>query len=300
MEGRITYHKCPLCQSEKINLYKKIKDHPFSQEIFEIFKCQNCSFLFTQNVPNKEKIGYYYQAETYVSHTNTTKGIFFKLYHIARNIMLVKKKNMIEKYLGKKKGKILDIGAATGYFLNHMKSNGYEVTAVETDSDSRKFCEEKFGIKSEIPEFFFQKKHQKFEIITMWHVLEHVHDLHFYVKKLNELISDNGIVVIAVPNHYATEVNFFGDYWDGYDVPRHLWHFEPLTMEKLFNEKGFKLIKKKSMPFDSFYISILSFKWKKNPLYLLLGFLYGIIPYVKQTFNTDKSSSLIYIFKKNN
>lgn len=298
MSDIIEYKECPLCKSKEISLYQKIKDHPFSQEVFDIFECKKCTFLFTQNIPTQEKIGYYYQAETYVSHTNTTKGLFFKLYHVARSIMLNKKQKLIEKYSGKKTGSILDIGAATGYFLNHMKNNGFHATAVEVDEDSRKFCEDKFNIKSTPPIDFFAKEQPKFDIITMWHVMEHVHDMHMYVDKINELLDDDGIAVIAVPNHAASEVSFFKEYWDGYDVPRHLWHFEPQTMEQLFDQHGFQLIKKKSMPFDSFYISILSFKWKKNPLHMIFGLIYGFIPFFKQMINVDKSSSLTYIFKK--
>ena len=298
MAERITYNKCPLCKSKEIGKYKAIKDHPFSQELFEIWRCKDCTFVFTQHIPNKEDIGYYYQAETYVSHTDTKQGIFFKLYHVARSIMLGRKRKQIEKIRKSIKGNILDIGAATGYFLNHMKENGYNVTAVEQDADSRQACENKFGIPSHSPDDFFSKTQSKFDVITMWHVMEHVHDMHHYVEKIDEYLAESGLVVIAVPNHNATEVDFFGDYWDGFDVPRHLWHFEPQTMEKLFNMHGFELIKKKSMPFDSFYIAILSFKWKKNPFHLILGFIYGIIPFVNQLFNVDKSSSVTYFFKK--
>lgn len=298
MKGIVTYKECPLCKSEAIEDYINVKDYSFSNEEFTLNKCSNCQFVFTQNVPNGTEIAKYYQSDTYVSHSDTRKGLFFKLYHIAREIALKSKRKLIQQHLGKQNGSILDIGSATGYFLNHMKTNGFDVEGVEPDADSRKLSESNFNIKSNSPDDFFENNSSKFDVITMWHVLEHVHDLHKYVVELSKRIEDKGVIVIAVPNHNAVDREFFGKYWAAYDVPVHLWHFEPKTITKLFNQNGFDLIKKKSMPFDSFYVSMLSYKAKGNPLYMILGFIYGLIPFFTQMINVDSSTSITYIFKK--
>lgn len=298
MEGIITYEKCPLCESEKIKHFQTVKDYSFSQEDFELYRCNGCYFVFTQHVPDQNHIGRYYQSENYVSHTDTRKGIFFKFYHMARAIMLKRKQKSISPFVHTKNPTLLDIGAATGYFLNHMKENGYAVTGVETDPDARAFCKRQFNIESSDPEVFFKQSEEKFDVITMWHVLEHVHNLHQYIDELHNKLNDNGVVVIAVPNHDSTDRRFFKQYWAAYDIPVHLWHFAPDTIAKLFAEHNFKLVAKKSMPFDAFYISVLSWKAKKNPLYLLLGFVYGMVPFINQLLDVNKSSSVTYFFQK--
>ena len=298
MSGVVTYDKCPLCGSEQIKPFLKVKDHAHTGEVFELYRCNGCYFVFTQNVPDEAHIGPYYKSENYVSHTDTRKGLFFKLYHIARGMMLRKKQKLIEQFVTKKPASLLDIGSATGYFLNHMKQQGYEVTGVETDEDARAFSEKEFGIKAHEPQSFFTWDTQKFDVITMWHVLEHVHDLHGYVQQMHDRLADDGVIAIAVPNHNSTDRRFFKEYWAAYDIPVHLWHFDPETITRLFNEHGLELVKKKSMPFDAFYISALSFQHQGKSMAFIRGLFYGIIPFLNQLLDTESSSSITYFFKK--
>ena len=171
----INFTKCPVCESEEIKFLLNTKDYSVSKESFEIFECKKCNFGFTQEQPIQDEIGKYYQFEDYISHSDTKKGIVNSLYHVARNYMLFRKYRLIKKY--KKKGNLLDIGSGTGYFLNYMKERNWNVKGIEQEESARKYCERKFEIKVLPSEKMYFLGEQKFDLITMWHVLEHVHDL---------------------------------------------------------------------------------------------------------------------------
>ena len=294
---KITYKNCIVCGSDDLKLELKLNDYSISKEDFELGKCGNCSFVFTQDIPDQESIGPYYQSEDYISHSDTKEGLINSLYHTVREYMLKSKANLLTRLVKDKS--ILDVGSGTGYFLNFMKKNNFEVLGVEVDEDARNFGKEKFGLDILEPKkLLVDGINQKFGAITMWHVMEHVHQPDEYFQAYRELLDEDGILVIAVPNCNSFDAKHYGKYWAAYDVPRHLWHFTPSTMELLGKKNGFKLIEKKRLPFDAFYCSLLSEKYKKNSLFFIKGFLIGGISWFKSIFDIDKTSSVTYVFKK--
>ncbi len=288
---------CPVCQNNTFENYLEVQDYTVSQEKFQIVTCKSCGFKFTNPRPNQNEISKYYKAESYISHTNTSKGLIAKIYHTVRRYTLKGKLNLINN-LYPAKGKLLDVGCGTGMFLNEARENGWKVNGIEPDSGARQIAEEinKATIKTEILSSF---QNEQFNIITMWHVLEHVHLLNETVEWLKERLSENGSLIIAVPNHESKDAEIYQAQWAAYDVPRHLYHFSQKSIKQLFEQKGFRLEKTLPMKFDSFYVSMLSTKYQAGKINYLKAFIDGLKSNIDAGKNNENYSSLIYVFKKN-
>lgn len=294
---RKEYKHCPCCNSVKIDFVLSAKDHTVSNENFEVWECADCTLRFTQSIPVAEEIGAYYQSENYISHSDTSKGFINSLYHKVRKRTLQTKENLIKKNTGLSKGNILDVGAGTGAFLNKMESSGWNVTGIEPDKTARKNAKEFYNLSLSPAEQFYNLPQQSFDAITMWHALEHVHELHPYVDQLNKLLKPNGVVFIAVPNYTCYDAKVYKENWAAYDVPRHLYHFSPASMKKLLTQHGLNVIRIKPMWFDSFYVSMLSEKYKTGKNNYVRAFVRGFISNLIAMFSKARCSSEIYVIK---
>ncbi|HET7118480.1 MAG TPA: methyltransferase domain-containing protein [Hanamia sp.] len=294
----IVYDSCPNCGNENISTILKVKDYTVSGEEFEIWECKNCNQRFTQNIPEKENIGKYYQSENYISHSDTTKGLVNNLYHKVRKYTLIQKRKLIKKSTGKNQGNILDVGAGTGAFLNTMKMANWKITGTEPGKNAREKASELYGITLDQSEKMYSLPEQSFDAITLWHVLEHVHDLHNYVEQLKNLLSPDGKLFIAVPNYTSYDAKIYKKYWAAYDVPRHLYHFSPKAMNNLLNSHGLNIEKIKPMWFDSIYVSMLSEQYKTGNSHPIKAMVNGSISNLKTFFDKTKCSSVTYIASK--
>jgi 2-polyprenyl-3-methyl-5-hydroxy-6-metoxy-1,4-benzoquinol methylase len=293
----VLHKMCPLCKSSKIDDFLHVKDHLLTSETFLISKCQACGFLFTQNVPPADEIGRYYQSQDYVSHSDTRKGLMNKLYHLGRTWMLRMKYGMVRKV--SPGNNLLDIGCGTGYFPAYMKQKGYKVTGVEVDPKARDFAKKEFGLTVHSPERFLKEGIEgPFEVITLWHVLEHLDDFDLYIERMLEHMSPGGCLIIALPNCSSLDARYYKEFWAGYDVPRHLWHFTPKTLQYLAENHGLKIIKMKRLMLDPFYNSMLSEKYKGNRVFMIFGTVIGKLAYLESLFNIEKSSSIVYFLKR--
>jgi len=296
MSDIIHYNNCPSCRSTDIGFIFKAKDETVSQEYFEIWQCYNCSLRFTQNVPCENNIGKYYQSGDYISHSNTSKGLVNKLYHTVRSFTLQSKKKLVEK--NSINGNLLDIGAGTGAFASTMKKAGWNVTALEPDANARTNAKKDFNIELQPLDDLFNLPSKSFDVITLWHVLEHVHALHKYLHTFHDLLKENGTLVIAVPNYTSYDAGQYAANWAAYDVPRHLYHFSPESMKLLLNTHNFKLLQQKPMWFDSFYVSLLSEKYVSGKNNFIKAFSRGVASNFKTIGKPSNCSSIIYIAKK--
>ena len=294
----ITLKKCPLCNGTAIVPLFKCKDRFATGEEFHIHKCSSCGFTFTQDFPDEKEIGRYYESPTYISHSNTDKGVVNKVYHIARTIMLQRKRKLVEKLTGKRNGKLLDFGAGTGYFARTMQDAGWEVTAIEKSGNARELALKKFGLKMLPEEKLKETKDKSLDVVTMWHVMEHIQDLDQMWKELHRILEDTGIAVIAVPNSISYDAKRYMENWAAYDVPRHLWHFTPDTIKKWGEKHGFVLEKEYTMPLDGFYISMLSERYKGSGVPGVRGLWTALKGWFAQWTRRDASSSIIYVFRK--
>ena len=295
MDFKVHYDTCPVCGSTSIHPLLTVKDYSVSGEAFVVWTCENCSLRFTQDVPDESTIGRYYKSENYISHTNTSKGFINQLYLRARNITLKVKSGVLKKYTGLQSGNLLDVGAGTGAFLKHMQQEGWQVTGVEPDADARMVAQQIFGLKLQ-PATMLRGLHARsFDAITLWHVLEHVHDLHGYMDFLKSLLKPNGKLFIAVPNYESGDAGIYRLAWAAYDVPRHLYHFSPKAMNTLVQRHGLKLIAQKPMWLDAFYISLLSSKYRHGKTHWIGAISSGLRSNVNALFNKERCSSLIYV-----
>lgn len=295
MEHTEHHIDCPVCGSSQIAPVLKAKDYTVSGEIFEIWQCEDCKLRFTQDIPEQHSIGKYYQSTDYISHSETKKGLVNSLYHLVRKRTLHSKRRLIEKLTGQKSGQLLDIGCGTGSFIYEMKQHGWNVCGLEPDAGARKKAETVYGLSTEPIEVFFNLPEKNFDVITLWHVLEHVHELHDYLQQLRRLLKSGGILIIAVPNYTSKDATHYKAHWAAYDVPRHLYHFSPESMERLTRQHNFKLTAIQPMWFDSFYVSMLSEKYKNGKGNLPAAFLTGGFSNLNALQKRKQCSSLIYI-----
>lgn len=291
----IEIEKCPVCESDNIIKTLTAIDNLVTKDKFNIWECKECSCRFTSPIPNEREIGKYYESDEYISHSEKGTSLIDKIYKIVQKITLRSKKRKVENLFNREAGFLLDIGCGTGDFLYTMKSAGWKVAGVEVNPIARKIAEEKISTSVFSPSEFF-KSNNKYNAITMWHSLEHLHNLKDYVQKIIDSLNKNGILLIAVPNYQSFDANYYKENWAAYDVPRHLYHFSFEAMEKLFDEFGFKIIEYKQLPFDPFYISMLSNSDKK----IIKALLIGLRSYLLGCRDPKKGSSILYILKASN
>lgn len=296
--NKVHYTHCPVCGSEEINPLLTVNDHSVSHEDFVVWQCANCSLRFTQDVPDENSIAPYYSSPDYISHTNTNKGLINQLYQSVRKHTLNQKANLVIHYTNTQ-GRILDLGAGIGAFLNTMKEKSWEVIGIEPDEGAKEQAKKLFDLDLANLSILEQLPENSFDAITLWHVLEHIHQLHETIERLKTLLKPNGKIFIAVPNYQSADANAYKLYWAAYDVPRHLYHFTPKAMNILLQQNGLKIIAKKPMWFDSFYISLLSSKYKNKKTNWIGAGFNGIRSNLKALLNKDYSSSLIYVIEKN-
>jgi 2-polyprenyl-3-methyl-5-hydroxy-6-metoxy-1,4-benzoquinol methylase len=299
LETHKQFSPCPICNKEDISSLLHTKDYSLTTEDFQIIQCANCTLEYTDPAPSKEAIAPYYNFPSYISHTDTKEGLVNKMYHKVRNHTLTQKTNWVQSLFTGHKGHLLEVGAGTGAFANSMSKKGWKVTALEPDAASRQKALENYDINLLPIEELFQLEPAKYEVITLWHVLEHVHDLNAYMKIFHSLLKPNGRLIIAVPNYTSYDAGFYKNYWAAYDVPRHLYHFSPLSMHYLSKKHKMSIVQKLPMWFDSFYVSLLSEKYKQSGMIgMMRAFFVGCISNLTALSNIDRGSSMIYEIKK--
>ncbi len=292
----IKINKCIVCDSLDIEMLFELKDYFYTQEDFNIYRCKSCGFQLTNPQPIAAKIGEYYKTDTYVSHSDTKKSVFFKLFHLVKYFNLKFKYKLISKY--SKKGTILDYGCGSGDFLRHFKNRGWVVDGVEPDSKAKLMTSNKLNQTIHNADALNNFSNKCFDVVTMWHVLEHIINIDTVLKQICQKIRDDGTLVIAVPNCDSYDAKYYGRYWAAYDVPRHLYHFNQSTLSQLLQKYELKIVAKHPMVFDSFYVSMLSEKYKKCTPAFLKGFFVGFLSNIKAIVRGRNFSSMIYIVKK--
>ena len=370
--NKLTIKVCPVCGSAHIERAMTCIDHYASSEAFYLCRCQDCSFLFTQDFPVEAEIGRYYETPDYISHSDTKKGLMNRVYHWVRSYMLGRKARLVVREAHRKEGRLLDIGTGTGYFADAMQKRGWQVEAVERNAQARVFAKEHFNLDikpdTALQDFapgsfdvitlwhvmehlehlnetwdtlnklltekgvliiavpncssydakkygaHWAKEHfnldikpdtalqdfapGSFDVITLWHVMEHLEHLNETWDTLNKLLTEKGVLIIAVPNCSSYDAKKYGAHWAAYDVPRHLWHFTPGTIQKLGAKHEFILAARYPMPFDAFYVSMLSEKYMGRSLSFFRGMLSGTLAWFSALGSKERSSSMIYVFRK--
>lgn len=277
---------------------KQVTDYALTQESFTITRCDHCGLLFTNPRPAAAEIGRYYDFPDYVSHTDEAEGWLNRLYRQARGIMVKRKVAWVEKLVKPESGKhLLDYGCGSGYFLAGATQAGWQTRGVEPNEKARQQANDQTGQQDRVVSSLveLQAEREQYSVITMWHVLEHVHELHTTVQTLVGMLRPGGRVVVAVPNAEAEDTKLYGNHWAAYDVPRHLYHFNPAAIRQLWQQHGVEVIDVKPMPLDTYYVSLLSERFRKGTP------VNALIQAWKANGRAKRSghySSLIYILKR--
>ena len=292
----ILLDSCPICLSSDLQKKFNCTDHSTSKEKFTIVSCETCDFKFTNPRPKDKSLGSYYKSDKYISHTNNKKGLFNWMYHTVRKYSITTKLNLLKK-ISKRKNH-LDIGCGTGEFLNACKNSGFKTEGIEPSKLAREQAINNYNLSVTHNTELDQFKSSQFDTISMWHVLEHIPELNKTIREFNRILNKNGKVIIAVPNHNSWDAKYYKEYWAGWDTPIHLWHFSKLSIEKIFKIHDFKLIEKKPMLFDSYYVSLLSEEFKTGKKKYVKGFTIGLLSNIIGIFSKRGCSSIIYVFEK--
>ncbi len=288
---------CPICSHTESSSFLEVKDYTVSNQLFHLVQCSQCKFVYTNHPPAQQEIGKYYQSSDYISHTDSNKGLFNQVYQLVRNISLKRKFNLLQSSAQRKQGNLLDYGCGTGAFLKYAKKKGWNVMGMEPDEGAREKASLLIGSPVSSPSDLKDLPSNSFDVITLWHVLEHVHDLHDTLDAFKRLLKQDGTLVVAVPNLSSWDASFYKEYWAAYDVPRHLYHFTPDTMHRLLTDKGISKIAIKPMWFDSFYVSMLSEKYKTGQIRPLHALFNGLKSNIFSLFSPGTCSSQIYLYR---
>lgn len=271
------------------------KDYLVSNQEFVINQCTTCGFRLTNPRPDVATISSYYESDQYVSHHDESSGLINRMYRLVRNITLRSKLSLINE-LNRGRGDILDVGCGTGTFLEKCMSGGWQVAGMEPDHNARAIAQKKLRVEIE-PNLNSLTGKQLFNVITLWHVLEHIHNLNEIIPQLQRLLATNGTLLIAVPNSNSYDAQYFKQYWAAYDVPRHIYHFTPPTIERLFKKHNFRLTDKRPLLFDAYYIAMLSTRYQTGKTNYIKSFQIGLNSNIEAK-RTGDNSSLIYLFRK--
>ncbi len=278
----------------KDKLYLVTKDYSVSQEIFELYQDETLDMLVTSPQPTAENLGKYYQNNNYISHTDSKKTLFEKAYYLVKKRALKNKLALINKHQSRK-GNLLDIGAGTGDFLVTAQNNGWQTTGIEPSEKAKNLGRQK-GIlfaddSTSLPD-------ASFDVITMWHVLEHVPDLEAQINELKRLLKPSGTLIVAVPNFKSYDALYYKTFWAAYDAPIHFWHFSKTAIQNIFESKGFTLQQVLPMWFDAFYVSLLSEQYKTGRMNFVKAVFIGLLSNIK-AIKSREFSSQVYILCAN-
>lgn len=276
------------------------KDHTVTSEKFELIFDSSLELYYTYPQPSKQSLPLYYKSEFYISHTDANISLFDRVYQEVKKYTIGKKVALLESFETNTTN-LLDVGCGTGDFLKVASERGWKISGVEPNRQARKLATNKLShsdtIVSDLEKLLDTTKPKQYDVITLWHVLEHVPNYDIYIDKLKSLLKKNGHLFVAVPNYKSYDAQHYKEFWAAYDVPRHLWHFSQNAIKKIFIKHQMQISKTIPLYFDSYYVSLLSEKYKTGKSNIFKAFWVGFLSNWKAR-KSSEYSSLIYILKK--
>lgn len=294
----IQIKECPVCRSKNFDAVFEVTDYVASGDSFSIVECGSCHVRLTRPVPGEKEIRSYYDSDDYISHSETTRGFINKLYAVVRRVMIIRKRKLTQSLGPGGSGRLLEIGCGAGAFLNEMHRSGWDVSGIEPDRRVRDTVIERYGLAVISPEEWFTQPQSSYGVIALWHVLEHLHNLDDYLRRIKTSLEDDGVLIVAVPNYYSYDAEYYQSRWAAYDAPRHLYHFTWESMTALLKRNGLTITAIKRLPLDAFYVSMLSEKYQEG--FTARGLWIGLISCLRALVDVKRSSSIIYIARHAN
>ena len=292
---------CPLCGTNRFAKLIECRDHLVSGEVFGIEQCESCGLKMTNPRPLSDHLSRYYQSQDYIAHTDQGNNLVNRLYKIVRFFTLRTKRRLIERFADI--GSILDIGCGTGAFLRVCRQGGWEIAGVEPDENARQRAAALNGtvIYADLQDLDAgrpaYRTGRRFQAITLWHVLEHLPDLHGSLAAIKERLAEKGLLLIAAPNVESYDCRYFKEFWAAYDVPRHLYHFSAATMRRLVEKHQLAVERILPIWLDAFYISLLSTKYRDGKSGYLTSVGAGLRSNASTWTRQNNYSSLIYLIR---
>jgi len=284
--------ECPVCYSKSFTPLVFCQDYTSSQEMFHVKLCSECGLGITSPRPDLSASPAYYQSQQYISHTAQSSGLFDSIYLILRRFTTQWKCGLVRPYL--RQHGLLDYGCGTGAFLSTVKKKGHAVAGVEPSHEARSKVPDDIPTAASLS----QLPHSRFDVITLWHVLEHVYSPAETIRQLSALLTEKGAMLIAVPNRESDDAQYYQRYWAAYDVPRHLWHFTPSSMATFLQREGLHIKETIPMKLDAYYVSLLSERYRRSGSLGPIGSLHAMWKALRSNWKAraDKRySSLIFL-----
>jgi|TARA_Y100000310_G_scaffold316658_1_gene368632 2-polyprenyl-3-methyl-5-hydroxy-6-metoxy-1,4-benzoquinol methylase len=289
----IQVEQCPVCAGEKLAVVFAARDHVVTQEEFKVLECDGCGLRLTSPVPDKDETDRYYESENYTPHAASGGGNF--AYRTVRKLMLARKRNLVTTETKMHRGRILDVGCGSGEFLHAMHRAGWEVDGIDASEVARREVSERYAVTLRSPEEWFAGSEEEYDVITFWHAFEHIPNPNDYLRQVTSSLRDDGTLVLGLPNWNSLDAEHYGAEWAAYDVPRHITHFTRYTMETLLERHGLSISSTHGLPFDAFYISMLSEKSGFGST--LRGLWTGLKSNLSAVNDSNRWSSIIYIIR---
>lgn len=278
---------CKCCSGTKFRYLFPGKDrlHGLPGE-FKVEECTHCDIIAIHPQLSSEEIEKYYPQD-YVSFPPAIEDERSWFKRIDREIGVEKRCKAVIKQSGRTSGKILDIGCATGVFLNSMQKHGWECYGVEPSDFASDYAINRLGLNifhGYLTDGIFEENF--FDVITLWDVIEHLSEPVETLQIISKILKPGGLLVVTTPNANSWERKIFGEYWAGWDVPRHYHIFTPNTLQSLLSPMGFRAFK------------IKSFTGMQGSLVISLRFLLGEsrLPFWIKQFLISFSQTLISRF----
>lgn len=286
---------CPLCNSSQTAFAFSCPDHLVTGEEFPLSRCRDCGFLYSFRLPSEADAQKYYDSPSYTPHATDRKSLMMRTIDAARLIRQPIKRRWVKKWSGKLAGSLLDIGTGTGEFAAFMQKSKWNVTCIEPNIDARNFCKDVQKLTVSDIDLIPTLPDHSFDVVTLWHVLEHVYDIHGTMQTVKRLLKNDGTAFIALPNYSSKEASWYGRMWTGYEMPRHPSHFSPDTFQKLAAMYDMQLVAIRPFFLDAFYLSILSEQHRRGWFISALwhGFWSACIGLLKPKY----ASSILYVLR---
>ena len=238
---------CPLCGESELTVILTAQGMDnLTRQAFGIAKCSRCDLLITNPRPAASSMERFYEGGFYETHEKAIKRY---LVNPAMDVFQRIRLKNISRF--KKTGSLLDVGSGKGKFLDIAARSGWEAWGIEPSQRSRTFVQKKHGVKVfggkfedvDIPDRYF-------DVVTMWHTLEHFYNPLEILERIRGKLKDDGILVVRVPNCDSWDFRLGKEKWFQLDVPRHLYHFSPKSLSLLFNKAGFQVFDTSTSSFE--------------------------------------------------
>lgn len=282
------FSSCFFCGSHDIGSSIASVERLSKKETFHIATCGACGMKRTIDAPALKDIGTYYAHESYVSHT----GVRVWPLRVLRTLRLWLRAHMISSFF-QRKGSLLDIGCGVGDFAALIQKQGWNVLCIEPDESTRQKAQKQYKLDVRDVSALAHLPEATFDVITLWHVLEHMYDPLQTGATVKRLLNSEGVCIVAVPNAEAYSAEHYGCNWVAYDVPRHVSHFRSRDIHTWAERSGLEVIRQSSVPLDEFFCCLKSGALRGD--WLFVRVLRAIQCFCIAAFQPKRASTMLFV-----